>query len=120
MLSCVLLIFHGLLSIAYHHDNVSCAALHHEMRLGFLAQGLEKRKTSLLATIFGSDRVMKTHDEGGARIRYRDCDVKKLVKMGFSKDQAVQALLLCDHSVPRAAEVLLGSGGNSHMLSDNR
>lgn len=36
-------------------------------------------------------------------------DVRRLVKMGFSKDQAVQALIQCDNDVEHAANVLAGS-----------
>ena len=42
------------------------------------------------------------------KIKYKEADVKQLVKMGFSKDQAVQALMENDNDVRLAAEALSG------------
>ena len=59
---------------------------------------------------------MTTHEEGGTKLRYRDADVKRLIKMGFTRDQAIQALIQTDHDVQRAANILLGAGGNDFYM----
>lgn len=41
-----------------------------------------------------------------SKLKYKDADVKQLMKMGFNKDQAVQALLENNNDVRLAAEAL--------------
>ena len=43
------------------------------------------------------------------KLKYNEADVQKLIKMGFTRDQAVQALVECHHNVDEAA----------HMLTEN-
>jgi uncharacterized UBP type Zn finger protein len=43
------------------------------------------------------------------KLKYNEADVQKIIKMGFTRDQAVQALVECHHNVDAAA----------HMLTEN-
>lgn len=43
------------------------------------------------------------------KLKYNDADVNKIMKMGFTRDQAVQALVQSHHNVDEAV----------HMLTDN-
>ena len=40
------------------------------------------------------------------KLKYNENDVQKIVKMGFTRDQAVQALVECHHNVDSAVNML--------------
>lgn len=57
--------------------------------------------------LFGS--TASTHADTTTKLKYKSGDVKQLESMGFTKDQAVQALLQCNNDLKQAAELLLNS-----------
>ncbi len=64
-------------------------------------------------SIFALGRKMNavdTDQNGHAKsIRYKDKDVKAIMAYGYSKDQAVTALIQCDNNVPEAIQTLAES-----------
>lgn len=61
------------------------------------------RRSSFVA---GKDPVNSAPEP--PKLKYKDSDVKQLMKMGFNKDQAVQALMENNNNVALAAEALSG------------
>lgn len=54
-----------------------------------------------------------TAEEAALRRAYglRRKDIQTLMNVGFTKDQAVQALIQCDNNVEVAANILIGGNG---------
>jgi hypothetical protein len=66
-------------------------------------QGRMSRQSSFI-------RNPRSTSEGdGGKVKYKASDVKQLEKMGFTKDQAVQALIESNNDVQLAAEMLATS-----------
>lgn len=51
--------------------------------------------------------IMSNNNGGRQQLKYKASDVKQLEKMGFTKEQAVQALVENDNDLHRAADMLL-------------
>lgn len=69
------------------------------------------RKISSFFSFRGKSKTAEVPggDPSMPKIRYNEKDCNKLIKMGFSKDMAVQALIENNHNLALATEALIGN-----------
>jgi NACalpha-BTF3-like transcription factor len=61
-----------------------------------------------ITNIFGRQSSKKESDSSGKKTKCKESDVKKIMEMGFTRDQAVTALLQQDHNLIMAINSLTG------------
>jgi NACalpha-BTF3-like transcription factor len=68
-----------------------------------------KKKKSMFSSFFAGGKGDKSNSPGDvSKLRYKEADVRAIMEMGFSKDQAVWALVQNDHNLLLAINSLTG------------
>ena len=79
--------------------------------LGGMARKTAQSEDDIMARATHMSGVDSGHHNGQdkdkvPKLKFKEADVQKIVKMGFSRDQAVQALVESNHNVEEAVHML--------------